>query len=246
MPQHGQDSALGFSRSSNPSERERARSTPGTRLSSCCSNVPGVSRLISQCLGDGGPGPHPLPERSLSVGGATPEPRRLSRGEWCRRRLRRPVRCGDSSASSPGAPRPATPGCLRRPPARPHSERRSRPAGPATATGIRHQRLRRRRHRAGRKARRARVTAALTEFRIALSQTTFTPGTYTFVAVNSGRDVHSLEIDGPGVDNQKTANLQPGQTANLTVTFQSGSYDVFCPVDSHKELGMNLELQVSG
>ncbi len=92
----------------------------------------------------------------------------------------------------------------------------------------------------------SRVTATLTEFRIALSQTTFTPGTYTFVAVNSGRDVHSLEIDGPGVDNQKTANLQPGQTANLTVTFQSGSYDVFCPVDSHKELGMNLELHVSG
>jgi hypothetical protein len=91
-----------------------------------------------------------------------------------------------------------------------------------------------------------RVTAALTEFRIALSQTTFNPGTYTFVAVNSGHDIHSLEINGPGVDNQKTANLQPGQTADLTVTFQKGSYDVFCPVDSHKELGMNLELQVSG
>jgi hypothetical protein len=98
----------------------------------------------------------------------------------------------------------------------------------------------------GSQATATRVTATLTEFRIALSRTAFTPGTYTFVTVNSGRDLHALEINGPGVENQKTGNLQPGQTADLTVTLQKGSYDVFCPVDSHKQLGMNLELQVTG
>jgi uncharacterized cupredoxin-like copper-binding protein len=66
------------------------------------------------------------------------------------------------------------------------------------------------------------------------------------VAVNSGHAVHSLEVNGPGVDSRKTPDLQPGQTADLTVTLQKGSYDVFCPVDSHKQLGMNLELQVGG
>ena len=31
----------------------------------------------------------------------------------------------------------------------------------------------------------------------------------------------------------------PGQSADLQVTLQDGSYDLFCPIDSHKSLGMN-------
>jgi uncharacterized cupredoxin-like copper-binding protein len=91
------------------------------------------------------------------------------------------------------------------------------------------------------------ITATLTEFKIALSPSSFTPGTYTFHAVNAGHTVHALEIDGPGVEDQKTAgNLQPGQSANLTVTLKDGKYDVYCPVGDHKALGMNLEVTVPG
>ena len=90
------------------------------------------------------------------------------------------------------------------------------------------------------------VTATLTEVHIALSRSTFTPGTYTFVATNSGSSTHALEITGPGLSAPHTANLSPGQTANLTVTLQNGSYDLFCPVDGHKELGMDMPLTVGG
>jgi uncharacterized cupredoxin-like copper-binding protein len=91
------------------------------------------------------------------------------------------------------------------------------------------------------------ITATLTEFKIALSRTDLSPGTYTFHAVNAGHTVHALEIDGPGVEDQATpGDLQPGQTANLTVTLKPGTYDVFCPVGDHKTLGMNLELTVGG
>lgn len=91
------------------------------------------------------------------------------------------------------------------------------------------------------------VTATLTEYHIALSTQTFAPGTYTFVAKNAGQVGHALEIDGPGVNDQRTpGDLQPGQSANLTVTLSAGTYDVFCPVPGHKSLGMDATITVSG
>jgi uncharacterized cupredoxin-like copper-binding protein len=87
------------------------------------------------------------------------------------------------------------------------------------------------------------VTVGETEFKLALSTTSFSPGAYTFKAVNNGAVAHSLEITGPGVQ-ATTPTLQPGQSADLHVTLQEGSYDVFCPVDSHKSLGMNVEITV--
>jgi uncharacterized cupredoxin-like copper-binding protein len=84
----------------------------------------------------------------------------------------------------------------------------------------------------------------MTEFKIGLSQQGFTPGAYTFVATNSGKVVHALEVDGPGVEDQKTAVLQPGQSANLNVNLQKGTYQVYCPVDGHKSLGMTTSITV--
>ena len=87
--------------------------------------------------------------------------------------------------------------------------------------------------------------AALTEFHIALSKQSFSPGAYSFVATNSGKVTHALEIDGPGVEDQKTTLLQPGQSANLAVNLQKGTYQIYCPVDGHKAAGMATTITVS-
>ncbi len=91
------------------------------------------------------------------------------------------------------------------------------------------------------------VTAAETEYQIVLSQTSFTPGTYTFVVTNHGLLTHSLEINGPGVNGQQLPHvLGPGQSASMTVTLRPGSYDVFCQADHHRARGMNVVIQVTG
>jgi uncharacterized cupredoxin-like copper-binding protein len=87
------------------------------------------------------------------------------------------------------------------------------------------------------------VTATETDFHIALSKKTFTPGRYTFVAKNKGQTTHALQITGQGL-NATTKNFGPGQSAKLTVTLKKGKYDVFCPVPGHKELGMNVHIKV--
>jgi plastocyanin len=89
------------------------------------------------------------------------------------------------------------------------------------------------------------VTATLTEFHIALSTMTFTPGSYTFDVTNAGSATHALAISGPGVSSS-SATLQGGGTAKLTVTLQAGTYELTCPVDGHKGLGMDMKITVGG
>ncbi|OIJ65288.1 hypothetical protein [Streptomyces mangrovisoli] len=89
------------------------------------------------------------------------------------------------------------------------------------------------------------VTAVLTDFHIQLSTQKYTPGRYTFTAENKGQSVHALELDGPG-GNNRSSTLKPGQSTTLTVTLKSGSYQVFCPIDGHKDLGMKTSITVGG
>lgn len=88
--------------------------------------------------------------------------------------------------------------------------------------------------------------ASLTDFHIGLSPQKLSPGAYTFVATNNGKVIHALEINGPGVTGQKTTVLQPGQSANLSVNLQNGTYDIFCPVANHKSIGMDVTMTVGG
>jgi len=89
-----------------------------------------------------------------------------------------------------------------------------------------------------------RVTVTETEYALKLSRSHFTPGTYTFVSDNAGKVTHALSIDGPGVEDAHTSDIQHGQHATLTVTLKKGSYDIYCPVDSHKALGMDQHIKV--
>jgi uncharacterized cupredoxin-like copper-binding protein len=90
------------------------------------------------------------------------------------------------------------------------------------------------------------VKAVETEFKIALSKKTFTPGNYTFVAENKGKDTHALAITGPGLKNAATPDIAPGKNVDLKVTLKKGKYDIFCPIPGHKALGMNVNVTVSG
>lgn len=89
------------------------------------------------------------------------------------------------------------------------------------------------------------VTAVETEFKITLSQQSMKPGTYTFKVSNHGKAPHNLTIDGPGVQGKASATMQGGESGDVTVTLQAGSYELFCSVDSHKDKGMDLSIKVA-
>jgi plastocyanin len=83
-----------------------------------------------------------------------------------------------------------------------------------------------------------------TEFRLEPAEITLDkPGTYVFDAVNSGDTVHALEVEGQGIE-EKTEEIQPGQSAQLRVDLKAGTYELYCPVGGHKEEGMEGTLRV--
>ncbi len=67
------------------------------------------------------------------------------------------------------------------------------------------------------------------------------------VAVRTAREpstTHALEIDGPGVSDKASDTVSPGSSTSLTVTLRKGSYELYCPVDGHKDLGMDTTITV--
>jgi len=83
-----------------------------------------------------------------------------------------------------------------------------------------------------------------TEFKLEPAKITLDkPGTYVLKAVNSGTTIHALEVEGEGIE-EETEEIQPGQSAELKVNLEAGTYEIYCPVDGHAEEGMEGELTV--
>jgi plastocyanin len=93
------------------------------------------------------------------------------------------------------------------------------------------------------------------DFKLSPSRVTLSkPGTYAFKAENNSSVQHSLEIEGKGVKSEGgeageaklEQALNPGQSGVLTVSFQkSGTYEMYCPVDGHEQMGMKGKIVVS-
>jgi len=70
-------------------------------------------------------------------------------------------------------------------------------------------------------------------------------GEVTFVVENAGKIPHDLVISGPHVVGKaRTDLIQPGKSARLTVSLETGNYTLYCSVPGHRTLGMSARLSV--
>ena len=83
------------------------------------------------------------------------------------------------------------------------------------------------------------------DYKIRLPATSVESGAYTFELKNDGQDAHNLAIEGPGLPAKETPTIGPGKTASLEVELQPGTYELFCSVPGHRELGMSAKLDVT-
>jgi|KBSSwiStaDraftv2_1062776.scaffolds.fasta_scaffold1163440_2 plastocyanin len=89
------------------------------------------------------------------------------------------------------------------------------------------------------------IDVTLKDFSIAVASTgSLAPGTYTFHVTNNGPSSHNLTINGPGVSDKATPTFAAGGSMDLTATLENGSYELFCSVPGHKQLGMDTHLTV--
>jgi predicted lipoprotein with Yx(FWY)xxD motif/uncharacterized cupredoxin-like copper-binding protein len=87
------------------------------------------------------------------------------------------------------------------------------------------------------------VEVSLTEFAIDMP-TELPAGPTTFNITNAGSATHNFEIEGQGIEMELEENLAGGESGTLTVDLQPGTYEIYCPVGNHADMGMELELTV--
>jgi uncharacterized cupredoxin-like copper-binding protein len=86
-----------------------------------------------------------------------------------------------------------------------------------------------------------------TEYKLTpASLTVSKPGKVTFEVTNAGQTDHALKVEGNGVE-EETETISPGSSAKLTVDLaKNGTYEVYCPIDGHRDMGMEAKLVVGG
>ena len=89
------------------------------------------------------------------------------------------------------------------------------------------------------------VQLSARDFSFDPSDPTVKSGEVTFTLKNDGQTAHSLEIeDVNGEDQEIEGDVAPGQSGTLKVNLKPGTYEFYCPVDDHKEMGMEGEITV--
>jgi uncharacterized cupredoxin-like copper-binding protein len=91
------------------------------------------------------------------------------------------------------------------------------------------------------------VNVSETDYELDPSDPTVEPGTVSFEVTNDGGVAHNLEVEGPKGEVELEQDLGPGESDTLTVDLSKpGTYEFYCPVDGHRDLGMEGEITVTG
>jgi plastocyanin len=85
----------------------------------------------------------------------------------------------------------------------------------------------------------AHVAVVATEFHFKVTPASVAHGSVTFTVTNKGKLSHDFKIGG-----KKTALIQPGKSATLTVTLKAGKAPYLCTVPGHAAAGMKGILTV--
>lgn len=68
--------------------------------------------------------------------------------------------------------------------------------------------------------------------------------TITMTNPSGNSQPHAVALEGPGVSGKSGEVAQPGSTSKVTATLKPGRYTFFCPVDGHRQAGMEGTLTV--
>ena len=93
-------------------------------------------------------------------------------------------------------------------------------------------------------------TIQISEKEYSLNPSTLTvpkPGTYEFDVTNDGQITHAFTIEQSGGGEAKTGDIDPGSHKTVKFSFSaSGKYEMYCPIDGHKDMGMAGMISVGG
>ena len=71
------------------------------------------------------------------------------------------------------------------------------------------------------------------------------PGLTVFEVTNEGEKEHSFVIEGLDVMQRLEENLKPGETRTISVELKPSGYNIYCPIDNHKNMGMASVIRIT-
>jgi uncharacterized cupredoxin-like copper-binding protein len=89
------------------------------------------------------------------------------------------------------------------------------------------------------------VQVSLKDYSIDPADPSVEAGTVTFDVSNDGEVTHTIEVEGPDDEAELEPELAPGDSGTLEVDLSKpGTYEWYCPIGNHRELGMEGEITV--
>ncbi|MEQ9618449.1 MAG: cupredoxin domain-containing protein [Deltaproteobacteria bacterium] len=88
------------------------------------------------------------------------------------------------------------------------------------------------------------IKVELTEYNLEIDSDSIKPGVKVFEVTNNGDSEHSFVIEGIDTMQRFEDNLKPGETRRMNVELEPSRYNVYCPVDDHKNKGMASVIKV--
>jgi uncharacterized cupredoxin-like copper-binding protein len=67
-------------------------------------------------------------------------------------------------------------------------------------------------------------------------------GLLLFQVTNAGNEAHNFEIGGENVETRFARDLSPGETRELRVYLEPGTYSIYCPVEGHRHPVMGVDV----
>jgi plastocyanin len=89
------------------------------------------------------------------------------------------------------------------------------------------------------------IDVSAVDFRFDPAELTADAGDLTIALTNDGESPHAIEIEGGGVE-EASDTINAGDSTDLTVSLEDGTYEIYCPVGDHRERGMVGTLTVGG
>lgn len=91
----------------------------------------------------------------------------------------------------------------------------------------------------------ATVLVVLEDNSIAIRGEAIPPGPAVLTVENGGSMGHNLYIEGNGMNRAAGDVIDPGKTATIDVTFQQGTYTLYCPILDHRAKGEQTQVTIA-
>ncbi len=88
------------------------------------------------------------------------------------------------------------------------------------------------------------IQVSATDFAFDPANISASAGEIAIELTNDGEVPHAIEVEGNGVE-KSSEGIQPGESTTLTLDLGEGTYEVYCPVGNHADMGMAGSLTVA-